>query len=162
MDLLTQLDSDIDLLLKIMSSSVAFISRKAKHTPLPTSTIPLTILGETEAIEPAEMDDAIAELVADLVEKADSIRTIIHHLPTKESLGGDQELENDLASLQAQMSKTNAEYRSALLDAKELHDEVGTLVRLVSDRHKEARAWLMSELEGRTVEEPPQESATVS
>ena len=89
MDLLTQLDSSLDLLLSIMSSSIAYISRKAKHSPLPASTIPLTILGKTEAIEADEMDAAIAELVEDLVAKADQIRAIIEHLPTEQSLGGD-------------------------------------------------------------------------
>ncbi len=105
MDLLTQLDNDIDLLLKIMSSSVAFISRKAKHQPLPSSSIPLTILGKTESIEPSDMDEAISELVSDLVEKASSIREIIEHLPTPESLGGDRELEQELAGLEGQVGR---------------------------------------------------------
>ncbi len=45
-----------------MSSSIAYISRKAKHTPLPSSSIPLTILGKTESIEPTDMDEAIPSL----------------------------------------------------------------------------------------------------
>lgn len=148
MDLLTQLDSDIDLLLKIMSSSVAFISRKAKHAILPTSTVPLTILGKTEAIEPEEMDQAIAELVEDLIEKADSIRAIIRHLPTEESLGGDAELEAELERMEAEMKVVNDEYRSAVQEAERLRVEVGELVRLISERQIEGRAWLVNELDG--------------
>lgn len=148
MDLLTQLDSDIDLLLKIMSSSVAFISRKAKHSILPASTVPLTILGKTEAIEPDEMDHAIAELVEDLVEKADSIRAIIKHLPTEESLGGDAELEAELKRMETEMKVFNDDYRSAVQEAERLRVEVGELVRLLSERQTEGRAWLVNELEG--------------
>ncbi|CBQ71789.1 conserved hypothetical protein [Sporisorium reilianum SRZ2] len=148
MDLLTQLDSDIDLLLKIMSSSVAFISRKAKHAVLLASTIPLTILGKTEAIEPDDMDHAIAELVDDLVAKADSIRAIIRHLPTEECLGGDVELEAELARLETEMQGANEGYREAVREAERLRAEVGELVRLISERQVEGRAWLVSELEG--------------
>lgn len=149
MDLLTQLDSDIDLLLKIMSSSISFISRKAKHTPLPSTTIPLTILGKTEAIEPAEMDDAIAELVSDLVEKAQSIREIILHLPTKESLGGDEELEKHLAAMQEEMKEVNEEYRAAVLEVGVLREEVRGLLEVVCEGGREGRAWLVRELEGK-------------
>lgn len=148
MDLLTQLDSDIDLLLKIMSSSVAFISRKAKHAPLPSSTIPLTILGKTEAIEPDAMDEAIGELVTDLVEKAAGIREIIEHLPTKESLSGDAELEQELGRLEGEMRGVNEEYRAAVEECKVLQGEVGELVRLISERQAEGRAWLVNELDG--------------
>ncbi|CDR88648.1 uncharacterized protein SPSC_05252 [Sporisorium scitamineum] len=148
MDLLTQLDNDIDMLLKVMSSSVAYVSRKAKHSVLPDSSVPLTILGKTEAIEPEEMDQAIAELVEDLVEKADSIRAIIRHLPTEESLGGDAELEAELKRMEGEMKVVNDEYRSAVQEAERFRVEVGELVRLISERQIEGRAWLVNELEG--------------
>lgn len=147
MDLLTQLDSDLDLLLRIMSSSIAYISRKAKHTPLPSSTVPLTILGKTESIEPAEMDEAINELVTDLVEKAASIREIILHLPTRESLGTDDELQNALTGLQREMDTANQEYISAVSAAKVLQKEVSELVQLVAEQQRQGRSWLVKELE---------------
>lgn len=147
MDLLTQLDSDIDLLLQIMSSSVAFISRKAKHSPLPSSSIPLTILGKTEAISPAEMEDAIGELVSDLVEKASSIREIILHLPTEGSLGGEVELQSDLRRVEEEMEGVNREYRAAVEEVKALKGEVRELVLLVEQAGREGRAWLVEELE---------------
>ncbi|SNX83324.1 uncharacterized protein MEPE_02031 [Melanopsichium pennsylvanicum] len=147
MDLLTQLDTSLDLLLKIMSSSIAYISRKAKHTQLPGSTIPLTILGKTEAIQPDEMQEAISELVSDLVEKAQSIREIILHLPTPESLGGDQELNKDLQIMQVEMKSLNNEYRAAVQEIKILNDEVRQLVRLIAEQQREGRVWLVNELE---------------
>ncbi|SPO43993.1 uncharacterized protein PSANT_01678 [Moesziomyces antarcticus] len=147
MDLLTQLDGDIDLLLKIMSSSVAFISRKASHTPLPSSTIPLSVLGKTEAITPAEMDEAIAELVSDLIEKADSIRSIIRHLPTAQDLATDTQLQTQLDQIQSEMAHANHEYQEAVHMAKELKQEVEGLLEVVADTHSASRAWLVHELE---------------
>lgn len=149
MDLLTQLDNDLDLLLRIMSSSIAYISRKAKHTPLPSSSIPLTILGKTESIEPTDMDEAISELVSDLVEKASSIREIIEHLPTAESLGGDKELAEELGRLEGELGEVNGEYRSVVEECRVLRGEVGELVRRVAEGQREGRAWLVNELEGK-------------
>ncbi|ETS62802.1 hypothetical protein PaG_02552 [Moesziomyces aphidis] len=147
MDLLTQLDGDIDLLLKIMSSSVAFISRKAQHTPLPSSSIPLSVLGKTEAISPTEMDEAIAELVSDLIEKADSIRSIIHHLPTAQDLATDTQLQTQLDQIQYDMQRANHEYEQAVHMANELRKEVKALLQVVADTHSASRAWLVHELQ---------------
>lgn len=149
MDLLTQLDSEIDLLLKIMSSSISFISRKAIHSTLPSSSIPLTILGKTEAISEAEMDEAIAELVQDLVEKAASIKEIIQHLPTEGSLGGDKELEQDLTRMESEMKVVNTEYKEAREEVEILREEVRELVKVLSEKSQEGRRWLVSELEGK-------------
>lgn len=153
MDLLTQLDTSLDLLLKIMSSSIAFISRKASHTPLPSSTIPLTVLGKTEAITPSEMDEAISELVSDLVAKAQSIREIIEHLPTKESLGGDEELAEELRRVEGEMKEVNQEYRRAVEEVKGLKEEVEGLCRMVAEEQARGRGWLVRELEGERIED---------
>lgn len=147
MDLLSQLDESLDLLLKIMSSSISFISRKALHTALPHSTIPLTILGKTEAISETEMDDAILELVSDLVEKAEHIREIIMHLPTESALGGEEELEGELGRLEREMRGVNEEYRVVREEVESLRGEVGGLVRALGERRKESRGWLVRELE---------------
>ncbi|SPC66836.1 uncharacterized protein UHOD_02338 [Ustilago sp. UG-2017b] len=153
MDLLTQLDTSLDLLLRIMSSSIAYISRKALHTPLPSSTVPLTVLGKTEAIDPVEMDDAIAELVSDLVDKAQSIREIIQHLPTKQSLGGDQELETHLKRLQEEMRDANQEYSQVRLEVDHLRAEVEALCRVLAEERRVGRGAFVKELEGRAGEE---------
>lgn len=139
MDLLTQLDKDIDLLLKIMSSSIAYISRKAKHQQLPQSAVPLTILGKTEAVEPEVMDESIQELVEDLVTKAREIQEIILHIPD-DNLGDDAALvslflallysdwnasaemnpkQKELEHLEAEMKEANVEYRKAVKEAGE-------------------------------------------
>lgn len=148
MDLLTQLDSEIDLLLSIMSSSIAYISRKARHTVLPSSTIPLTILGKTESISAEEMDAAISELVTDLVDKAESIKQIIQHLPTEQDLGGEQELTAELQSMEKEMRVVNDEYRAVKEQVGRLKGEVEELVRLASERQREGRSWLVEELMG--------------
>ncbi|SPO24756.1 uncharacterized protein UTRI_01728_B [Ustilago trichophora] len=147
MDVLTQLDSALDLLLSIMSSSIAYTSRKAIHATLPSSTIPLTILGKTEAISPTEMDEAISELVSDLVEKAESIRSIILHLPTTEALGNEDELGQELDRLQREMSEVNKEYRRVVEEVKGLRGEVEQLARALGDKLRDGRGWLVRELE---------------
>ncbi|SPO23050.1 uncharacterized protein UTRI_01728 [Ustilago trichophora] len=147
MDVLTQLDSALDLLLSIMSSSIAYTSRKAIHMTLPSSTIPLTILGKTEAISVDEMDEAISELVTDLVEKAESIRSIILHLPTEEALGGEQELKSELDGLQREMQEVNMEYKRVVKEVDELKKEVEDSSRFLGDRLRDGRGWLVRELE---------------
>lgn len=147
MDLLTQLDTSLDLLLQIMSSSIAYISRKAKHQQLPSSSVPLTILGKTEAIEQDEMDQAIQELVTDLVEKAQAIKQIISHLPTKESLGSDDDLAHNLGQIQSELNQVNKEYKAAVEEAGALQSQVADLLRIVEERYRQNRGWLISELQ---------------
>ncbi|EPQ26561.1 uncharacterized protein PFL1_05883 [Pseudozyma flocculosa PF-1] len=144
MDLVTQLDNDIDLLLKIMSSSIAYVSRKAKHQQLPDSLVPLTITGRTEAVEPHEMSESIDELVADLVLKAKEIQEIILHLPD-DKLGEDETLQRDLAQLESEMRVANQDYRQALKEAETLRDQVKTLTRQLCDGQAELRAWLVKD-----------------
>lgn len=142
MDLLTQLDSEVDLLLKIMSSSIAYVSRKAQHQQLPPLHIPLTILGQTEAIAPAEMHDSAAELVADLVHKAAEIKSIILHLPGRTT--DDAQLTTDLHALQTQLHTANAEYRAACTQAAHLHTAISALLTQVSAHQQHVTAWLAS------------------
>ncbi|KAN0063287.1 hypothetical protein ACQY0O_004451 [Thecaphora frezii] len=144
MDLLTQLDNDIDLLLKIMSSSIAYVSRKAKHQQLPDSTIPLTITGKTEAVEPQEMRESINELVHDLVLKAKQIQDIILHLPD-DKLGEDHALQQDLAQLETQLHAANQDYRAAVKEAQSLRAEIQSLIRQLCDGQASLRTWLISQ-----------------
>ncbi|PWZ00692.1 hypothetical protein BCV70DRAFT_199960 [Testicularia cyperi] len=149
MDLLTQLDGDIDLLLKIMSSSVAYVSRKAKHEVLPGTTLPLTVLGQTESIPPNEMRESIAELVADLVAKAQEIHTVIQHLPDQ-SIGDESQLRVDLGSLESQLRLANDEYRAAVQEAKDLHSRVALLQEAVAREFQNSRAWLATRIDPET------------
>ncbi|PWN47232.1 hypothetical protein IE53DRAFT_321569 [Violaceomyces palustris] len=119
MDLLTQLDNDIDLLLKIMSSSIAYVSRKASHTQLPGSDVPIALLGRTEAVPPPVMSESINELVQDLVQKANEVKQIILHLPDDNLSLLPPEQEQDLKSLQDQMLEANREYKEAIAEAGE-------------------------------------------
>ncbi|KIS70403.1 uncharacterized protein UMAG_11681 [Mycosarcoma maydis] len=160
MDLLTQLDNDIDLLLKIMSSSIAYISRKAKHAPLPDSTIPLTVLGKTEAVSAVELDASISELVADLVDKADSIREIIEHLPTEASLGGDTELQHQLMAMQSELQTVNKSYMQLSTQVDSLSAEVRELLGLLTQSHSDARRWLVDQLDAQCTPAPISISAT--
>lgn len=156
MDLLTQLDSEVDLLLKIMSSSIAYVSRKAQHQQLPandgstSAAIPLTILGQTEAISPTDMHDSAAELVADLVQKATEIKSIILHLPdtqpgtTSANDGDDSQLQSDLQNLESQLHVANKEYQAACSQAAELHAAISALLAQVCAHQQDVTAWLAS------------------
>lgn len=158
-DLLTQLDSEVDLLLKIMSSSIAYVSRKAQHQPLPyddnpaAAAIPLTILGQTEAISPQEMHESAAELVSDLVNKASEIKAIILHLPDTNSAADtgssaadvdDVQLRSDLHTLERELHDANAEYEAASAQAADLHAAISSLLAQVCAHQQDVTAWLAS------------------
>lgn len=80
MDPITQLEDALDTLLKVMASAIAYLSRKAGHKQV-NSRVPLTVLGNTEALPEEELAASREELVQDLVSQAKEVEQRIDALP---------------------------------------------------------------------------------
>ena len=81
MSAITELEDSLDMLLKVMASAIAYLSRKAAHTQV-NPTVPLTTLGNTDAPSFEALQGTRAELVQDIVSQAQDVQLRISHLPT--------------------------------------------------------------------------------
>lgn len=86
MDRVTQLEEAYDTLLRIMAAAIAYLSRKAPHMQV-NPTVPLTLLGNTEAIAPEDLASSRTELVEDLVLQAKEVSWRIDQLPKADEAG---------------------------------------------------------------------------
>lgn len=80
MDRVTQLEEAFDTLLKVMASAIAYLSRRAPHKQI-NPRVPLTLLGNTEALSDEELAASSHELVSDLVRQAKDVQWRISQLP---------------------------------------------------------------------------------
>ncbi|KAM0754713.1 hypothetical protein T439DRAFT_377147 [Meredithblackwellia eburnea MCA 4105] len=115
MDRLTQTQDAIDELVKIMYSSLSYLTRKAQFKQV-NQDIPIT-----QTIPNSEPEDVFKEnqkeLVGDFLRKAKQLEYLIASLPTPQ----EDDTEADLEELQKESEEVNREYEEALLVAEELH-----------------------------------------
>lgn len=81
MSAIAELEDSLDMLLKVMASAIAYLSRKAAHTQV-NPTVPLTTLGNTDAPSFEALQGTRAELVQDIVSQAQDVQLRISNLPT--------------------------------------------------------------------------------
>jgi len=81
MDRVTQLEDAYDTLLKVMAAATAYLSRKAHHVQVNPS-VPLTVLGNTEAASDEVLTSSRQEMVKDLVAQAKEVQWRIDQLPS--------------------------------------------------------------------------------
>lgn len=121
MDRVTQLEDAFDTLLKVMASSIAYLSRKAPHMQI-NPRVPLTVLGNTEALADAELASNRHELVTDLVTQAKDVQWRISLLPDAADEPQDVRYcayqDARIAELDAELRQANSEYRESVAEAR--------------------------------------------
>lgn len=121
-DLISQLESDLALMLQIMTSSLHFLTHRSAHVQI-NDLIPLfqpTNLAQSNAtnylIDSESMSDNIDELTDDLVLKAKQMEELIERLPKQ---ANEEIVQQELKQIDQEMVSVNQEYRTALRDAGE-------------------------------------------
>jgi mediator of RNA polymerase II transcription subunit 21 len=121
-DLISQLESDLALMLQIMTSSLHFLTHRSAHVQI-NSKIPLfqpTNLVQSNAanhlIEEKIMSENIDELTDDLILKAKEMEGLLQRLPKQTN---EQSIKQELQQIDQEMIVANKEYRDALRDAGE-------------------------------------------
>ncbi|GAA5913312.1 Srb7p [Sporobolomyces salmoneus] len=128
MDRLTQTQNSIDELIKIMYSSISYLSRQSNFKQL-NENYPVT-----QTIPHADSDDVFEanrkELVSDFLRKAKQLEYLIDSLPSPPS---EQELrtEHDLADLEAEAQEANKEYLTALDEAESLQTQLNDSLKAI-------------------------------
>ncbi|GAA5995724.1 hypothetical protein JCM5350_008111 [Sporobolomyces pararoseus] len=117
MDRLTQTQNSIDELVKIMYSSISYLSRQSNFKQLNenypvTQTIP-------HADPPDVFEANRKELVTDFLRKAKQLEYLIDSLPSPPSEEA-LRTEQDLAELEAEVQDANKDYLEALAEAGEI------------------------------------------
>lgn len=146
-DTVSQLESDLALMLQIMSSSLHHIANRSAHVQL-SEAIPLyqpvggsAMHASRSLVDRASMAENIEELTDDLVGKAKDMESLIAKLPNSQD---EASVKEELAVLDEQMSVANRSYRDALQEARSLQSSLSTLLQDMCDDHQEARANLAS------------------
>ncbi|EIN13169.1 hypothetical protein PUNSTDRAFT_117070 [Punctularia strigosozonata HHB-11173 SS5] len=130
MDRVTQLQDEIQQLLQIMSSSIAYLTTRSNFAQV-SPQIPITKQRNPEKFDPPEVLEANKkELVTDLMVKAKQIEFLIQSLPEPES---EESQATRLQALENEMQEANAEYIHALSRAKDLHRQVSDVLRRMLD-----------------------------
>lgn len=124
MDLISQLESDLALMLQIMSSSMHFLANRSAHVQL-NAAIPLfqpisgaSLSASRNLIDSATMHENIEELTDDLVGKAKDMERLLQALPCQRN---EEAVKEELRQIDGQMAEANAEYRAALQESSELN-----------------------------------------
>ncbi|PWN37455.1 uncharacterized protein FA14DRAFT_115841, partial [Meira miltonrushii] len=119
-DLISQLESDLALMLQIMTSSLHFLTHRSAHVQI-NNVIPLfqpTNLAQSHAanhlIDAETMSENIDELTDDLVLKAKEMESLLQRLPKQTN---EDQVKRELEQIDEEMSVANQEYRDALRDA---------------------------------------------
>lgn len=124
MSAITELEDSLDMLLKVMASAIAYLSRKAAHTQV-NPTVPLTTLGNTDAPSFEALQGTRAELVQDIVSQAQDVQLRISHLPTT-MLSEDEHVRMadlprkacEICALETELQEANREYIQSLDEAR--------------------------------------------
>lgn len=123
-DVISTIESDLTLLVQIMSASIHYISTKSAHVQM-NATIPQynpVGSGQVHAskflVDQEIMAESIEELSDDLVGKIKDIEKLVKQLPRQVD---DQSFQLELDQLQQQMAGVNEEYRNALNEAGEIY-----------------------------------------
>ncbi|KDE05807.1 hypothetical protein MVLG_03896 [Microbotryum lychnidis-dioicae p1A1 Lamole] len=147
MDRLTQAANSVDDLIKIMYSTLSYLTRKANFKPLDpkfpvTQTIP-------DLDPPHVFQENTNELVADFIRKAKQLEYLIAVLPSTTTLsdlsdpsGTNAQFDPEFEQLEKEIQQSNKEYLEALQLAETLHAQI--------------QASLKAALETRAIPVPPE------
>lgn len=138
MDRITQLQDEIQNLMTIMSSTLAYLTSRADFAQV-SSDIPVTKTRNAEKVDSEEVFNANKkELVADLMMKAKQVEYLIQSLPAPEP---EEEQAKRLQALEEEMKIANEEYIAAVNRAKALHAQIdGVLKTMLSEDEFAAEA----------------------
>ncbi|KAJ7100861.1 hypothetical protein B0H15DRAFT_919960 [Mycena belliarum] len=126
MDRITQLQDEIQQLLAIMSSTIAYLTSRANFVQV-SADVPITKQRNPEKYDTPEVFEANKkELVADLIVKAKQVEYLIQSLPEPEP---EEEQAKRLQALNDEMTVANEEYIQAVARSKELHTQVTEVLR---------------------------------
>ncbi|CAO3563309.1 unnamed protein product [Mortierella alpina] len=118
MDRLTQLQDAIDKLALLFVSSLNHLTKKAPLVPL-NPNVPVVNTGSAQ------------ELALDISRQAKELETLVENLPGLSQTPEDQT--RDLESLALQNAQATEEYEAAVLEAKELLQEVTLALRGIAE-----------------------------
>ncbi|KAG0198950.1 hypothetical protein BGX28_007693 [Mortierella sp. GBA30] len=118
MDRLTQLQDAIDKLALLFVSSLDHLTKKAPLMPL-NPNVPVVNEGSAQ------------ELALDISRQAKELEMLVENLPGLSQTPEDQT--RDLESLAQQNAQANEEYEAAVLEAKELLQEVTLALRGIAE-----------------------------
>lgn len=145
LDLISQLESDLALMLQVMSSSLHFLASRSAHVQL-SDEIPLfqplgsvTANASRQLIGYDAMADNIEELTDDLVGKAKEMERLIQALPRERD---ETDVKADLKKIDEEMVEANEGFLGALDEALRLRADIGRLLRGLCDGHQSGRARL--------------------
>ncbi|KIM81860.1 hypothetical protein PILCRDRAFT_821219 [Piloderma croceum F 1598] len=126
MDRITQLQDEIQQLLTIMSSTIAYLTSRSNFVQV-SPEVPITKQRNTEKFDPPDVFEANQkELVTDLVVKAKQVEYLIQSLPEPEP---EEEQAKRMQTLEEEMTLANAEYIQAVARTKELHSQITDVLR---------------------------------
>lgn len=130
MDRITQLQDEIQRLLVIMSSSIAYLTTRSTFLQV-SEQIPITKQRNPDKFDPPDVFEANKkELVDDLIMKAKQIEVLIQSLPVPEP---EEQQANRLQALENGITEANQEYTQAVDRAKNLHSQFSELLRTMLD-----------------------------
>ncbi|KAI0932813.1 hypothetical protein AcW1_000171 [Taiwanofungus camphoratus] len=130
MDRITQLQDEIQQLLTIMSSSIAYLTSRSNFMQV-SPDIPITKQRKSDKFDqPDVLESNKKELVTDLLVKAKQIELLIQSLPEPES---EEVQAKRLQSLEEEMIQANEEYVRALNRAKSLHQQISNVLHTMLD-----------------------------
>ncbi|KZT09050.1 uncharacterized protein LAESUDRAFT_735701 [Laetiporus sulphureus 93-53] len=130
MDRITQLQDELQQLLTIMSSTIAFLTSRANFMQT-SPDVPITKMRPEGKVDTPEMAEANRkELVADLIVKAKQIDYLIQSLPEPEP---EEVQANRFRVLEEEMTEANAEYVRAVNRAKSLYQQISAVLRTMLD-----------------------------
>ncbi|KAJ6608830.1 hypothetical protein B0H10DRAFT_2166472 [Mycena sp. CBHHK59/15] len=111
MDRITQLQDEIQQLLTIMSSTIAYLTSRANFVQV-SADVPITKQRNPEKYDPQDVFDANKkELVTDLIVKAKQVEYLIKSLPEPEP---EEDQAKRLQALDDEMTVVNEEYIQAV------------------------------------------------
>ncbi|KAN0101012.1 hypothetical protein V8E55_000996 [Tylopilus felleus] len=130
MDRITQLQDEIQRLLMIMSSSIAYLTSRSTFLQV-SPDIPVTKTRNPDKFDPPEVFEAnTRELVDDLIVKAKQIQVLIQSLPVPEP---EETQAHRLEALETAMTEANEDYVQAVDRARRLHRQYSELLRSLLD-----------------------------
>ncbi|KAJ7759562.1 hypothetical protein B0H16DRAFT_1370011 [Mycena metata] len=126
MDRITQLQGEIQQLLTIMSSTIAYLASRSNFVQI-SEEIPITKQRNPDKYDAPEVFEANKkELVADLVVKAKQVEYLVKSLPAPEA---EEEQAKRLQVLDDEMTVVNEEYTRAVAQSKDLHSQITDTLR---------------------------------
>ncbi|KAJ6517260.1 hypothetical protein C8R47DRAFT_1181645 [Mycena vitilis] len=128
MDRITQLQDEIQQLLTIMSSTIAYLTSRANFVQV-SADVPITKQRNADKYDEPEVFEANKkELATDLIVKAKQVEYLIQSLPEPEA---EEEQAKRLQLLNEEMTIVNEEYISAVARSKNLHAQISDVLRIM-------------------------------